>query len=199
MGITGPQWSFPWYRTALQKTLGTYEEPKGGNERGGRGSAGGRGDNAERNPGTDGQEEAVPVSVLALESYLSKADLALPYEGDYRVSIPSPGAPVEISKSRVGFFAPAAGDKITLDAATTDVISKEIFREKPFNERIAGSIKALHLGNVYGQFSKLLYFISCLIATSLPITGTLIWLNKMKKKPNKRKEKRVVTEVEVLV
>src|SRR5690606_1740045 len=26
MGITGPQWSFPWYRTGLQKALGTYHE-----------------------------------------------------------------------------------------------------------------------------------------------------------------------------
>src|SRR5690606_5860804 len=26
MGITGPQSSFPWYRTGLQKTLGTYKE-----------------------------------------------------------------------------------------------------------------------------------------------------------------------------
>ena len=25
MGLTGPQWSFEWYRTGLQKTLGTYK------------------------------------------------------------------------------------------------------------------------------------------------------------------------------
>ncbi|HEY9340084.1 MAG TPA: PepSY-associated TM helix domain-containing protein, partial [Hanamia sp.] len=25
MGITGPQWSFPWYRTGMQKALGTYQ------------------------------------------------------------------------------------------------------------------------------------------------------------------------------
>jgi len=97
---------------------------------------------------------------------------------------------LEISKNKTGFFAPAASDKVTLDAATSAVISTDIFREKPFNERIAGSIKALHLGNVYGQFSKLLYFIACLIATSLPVTGTVIWLNKLKKKKSKKAAKR---------
>lgn len=197
MGVTGPQWSFPWYRTALQKTLGTYEERKGGNDRGGRGSERNKSEAAGNQNGRD-QGEKTAVALLPVEAYLSSADLALPYEGDYRVSI-SEGAPVEISKSRVGFFAPAAGDKITLDASTAKVISQEIFRDKPFNERVAGSIKALHLGNVYGQFSKLLYFISCLIATSLPITGTLIWLNKMKKKPKKKEKKVVVQEAEVLV
>src|SRR5690606_12037834 len=28
MGITGPQWSFPWYREGLRKTLGTHQEQK---------------------------------------------------------------------------------------------------------------------------------------------------------------------------
>jgi uncharacterized iron-regulated membrane protein len=65
------------------------------------------------------------------------------------------------------------------------VTKKEIFKDKPFNERIAGSIKAIHVGNVYGTFTKILYFLACLIATSLPITGTLIWWNKLKKKPKK--------------
>ncbi|MDR3273390.1 MAG: PepSY domain-containing protein, partial [Flavobacteriaceae bacterium] len=36
-------------------------------------------------------------------------------------------------------------------------------------------------GEVFGTFSKILYFLACLIGTSLPVTGTLIWLNKMKK------------------
>src|SRR5690606_25180870 len=94
--------------------------------------------------------------------------------------------PITIRKNRVGFFAPAAGDEVKLNATTAEVVEVTVFREKPLNERIAGSIKALHVGNVYGQFTKLLYFLACLIATSLPITGTIIWLNKMKKKPSKR-------------
>ena len=65
----------------------------------------------------------------------------------------------------------------------------DIFRNKPFNERVAGSIKAIHVGNVYGTFTKILYFFACLIATSLPVTGTLIWVNKLKQR-RKTVEKR---------
>jgi len=185
MGATGPQWSFPWYRTGLQKTLGTYKEAparpqqgQGGQDRGGQ----------DRENKTD-NKEAKPVELLAIESYMVSADQALPYKGNYRITLPQSGdAPVEITKNRTGFFAPAAGDKLKLEASTSEVLSAEIFRDKPFNERVAGSIKALHIGDVYGPFSKLLYFIACLIATSLPITGTIIWLNKLKKK-GKRKAK----------
>jgi uncharacterized iron-regulated membrane protein len=173
MGITGPQWSFPWYRTGLQKTLGTYKEAPARSERAGAGK--GKPDPS--------KEEAAPVALLPISQYLASADAALPYQGDYRVSFPKDGnAPVEINKNKTGFFAPAAGDKVSLNTQTSAVVSTEIFSEKPFNEQIAGSIKALHIGNIYGPFSKLLYFIACLIATSLPITGTIIWLNKLKKK-----------------
>lgn len=179
MGVTGPQWSFPWYRTGLQKTLGTYKEAPEGSQHS-------RGGQIAEKPAAKKEEAA--VELLAIESYLASADRVLPYEGDYRISLPQAGnSPVEITKNRTGFFAPAAGDKLKLDASTSEVVSSEIFRDKPFNERIAGSIKALHIGDVYGPFSKLLYFIACLIATSLPITGTIIWLNKLKKKRKRKK------------
>lgn len=173
MGLTGPQWSFEWYKAGMQKTLGTYKEP------------------AEKVPK---KETVLLASVnmnvvkstgqpIDLRTLLSIADTELPYKGDYRISLPGDGeSTVEITKTKTGFFAPAAGDKFSIDAYNQKIVNKEIFKEKPFNERVAGSIKALHMGYVYGGASKLIYFITCLIATSLPITGTLIWLNKKKKK-----------------
>ena len=74
-----------------------------------------------------------------------------------------------------------------LDQYSGAVLEQDVFREKSLRNRIGSSVKALHIGDVYGQFSKLLFFISCLVATSLPVTGVFIWINKMKKKPNKRK------------
>ena len=182
MGLTGPQWSFDWYRNGLQKTLGTYkpnDKAKGTKEKG---------------TGKDGpmakQENKDTVAIapqLSIAGLIKKADAELSYAGDYTVNLPAKGETnMGISKNKTGFFAPAAGDRITLNSISGKVEKKEIFSAKPFNERIAGSIKALHLGNVYGTFTKILYFIACLIATTLPITGTLIWINKMKKKPAKR-------------
>jgi uncharacterized iron-regulated membrane protein len=69
------------------------------------------------------------------------------------------------------------------------MITVERFRDQPFNQRIAGSIKSLHIGDVYGTFTKILYFIACLIATTLPVTGTIIWINKLRKKKKKKRSK----------
>lgn len=219
MGLTGPQWSFEWYREGLQKTLGTYKpRPQKAETKadapGGKPPAGGsgiktngeseyksvanrehmekRGEAKDRSSeilsgrGASRSIENVKIP-LNITAYIAAADKLLPYRGNYTVNLPADAnTPVSLNKTRVGFFAPAAGDRLTLDQYSAATINLDIFRDKPFNERIAGSIKALHVGNVYGGFTKLLYFIACLVATTLPVTGTLIWLNKLKKKRKKR-------------
>ncbi|MEJ5962653.1 PepSY-associated TM helix domain-containing protein [Pedobacter immunditicola] len=184
MGITGPQWSFEWYRTGLRKALGTYQaegpgKPEGQGKPEGRGKKEGIG--PKEAEGTDGRQQ------LSIEDYHAAAAKVFNFKGDVMIAIPADAeAKVNISKFKAGFFAPAAADKLTLDQASANVVKVERFADMPFNERISGSIKALHIGDVYGMFTKIIYFLACLIATSLPVTGTLIWLNKMKKKKPKR-------------
>lgn len=174
MGVTGPFWSFPWYREGLQKSLGTYQEASSGGRPGGKGDV------------RPLDSQALPL--LSLDTYLAEADKHLPYAGDYRINYPKPGDnDISLMKSKVGFFAPAAADRITLQISDAGLKSLDLFADKPFNERVSASIKTLHMGDVYGGFSKIIYFLSCLIATSLPITGTLIWINKMKKKKPRTK------------
>lgn len=194
MGLTGPQWSFEWYRTGLQKTLGSYkpaEGAKGGERKEGQART-------ERKEGEGNKEAAADTTALAavqlsIADYVKEADKLLAYNGNYVITLPADAdAKTMIAKTKLGFFAPAAGDRITMDPTNGKVVKLDIFKKKPFNERVAGSIKAIHVGNVYGTFTKILYFLACLIATSLPITGTMIWLNKMKKKTKNKKEEPVV-------
>ena len=167
MGLTGPQWSFDWYRTGLQKTLGAYKTKEAARDKA---------------PGSVLPDNENPAA-LSITGYINEVDKVLAYSGNYSITLPADStAATVITKTRLGFFAPAAGDRLTLDQYSGKIIKKEIFKDKPFNERIAGSIKAIHVGNLYGTFTKIIYFIACLVATSLPITGTLIWFNKLKKK-----------------
>lgn len=174
MGLTGPQWSFPWYRTGLQKTLGTYKP--------------------EDAPKPEQPKSTLPldslVKSLTASTYLAAAQQVLPGEGDFTINLAADSvATVSISKLHTGFFAPAASDRLQLDQYTAEVLKVEIFKEKPLNERVGSSIKAIHVGDVYGKFTKILYFIACLVATTLPVTGTIIWINKLKKKRVKARKK----------
>ncbi len=188
MGLTGPQWSFEWYRTGLQKTLGTYKPKEQPNQKA---TTEPRSERKEDKAEARNDTKLLATARLSVADYIREADKALPYTGNYVITLPADAAAkTMISKTKIGFFAPAAGDRITMDPTNGKIVKLDIFKKKPFNERVAGSIKAIHVGNVYGTFTKILYFLACLIATSLPITGTMIWLNKMKKK--KKKEEPVV-------
>jgi uncharacterized iron-regulated membrane protein len=185
MGITGPQWSFPWYRNGLQKALGTYQ-PKAieAKEKPSKGKA--------------LIKPESPASTVSISSLLMAADAQLPYKGDYTIRFPEEEkSPIIITKNKSGFFAPAAADKVLMNAANGQIIKTDIFTNKPFNERVAGSIKAIHTGSVYGTFTKLLYFFACLIATTLPVTGTLIWFNKLQKKKKRNNTKVTVPKLAV--
>ncbi|MEB2786867.1 PepSY-associated TM helix domain-containing protein [Algoriphagus persicinus] len=177
MSATGPFWSYTWYREGWQKTWDIYQEPSP------------RAENAGKPKNEAKTEEA--TSGVSLQDIFGKTNAELPYVGNIRVSLPSNASdPISVSKYRTGFFARSGSDQLTLSSADLSVTETNLFSDLPFRQQIGRSVKSLHVGDIFGQFSKFLWFVACLIATSLPITGTLIWWNKRKKKTAKKKPSR---------
>ncbi|GAB3540094.1 PepSY-associated TM helix domain-containing protein [Pontibacter brevis] len=170
MSLTGLCWSFEWYRDGLGKVMGA-EVFKGRGEK-----------------PLSSDPPAADAVVLSVADYIASANAVMPEEGNIRVSLPEDDTTaVVVTKTAAGFFAFAGADKVQLDQYTGQPLKVELFEDKPLNVQIVSLIKPLHLGEVYGMFSKILYFIACLVATSLPVTGTLIWVNKLKKKKPKKR------------
>lgn len=168
MAVTGLCWSFEWYRAGLSQVLGVKV--------------------------FGGRDEVKPESVwkedaksLTYSQALALADENFPYQGQTTVSFPKgEKGSFEIQKKDSNRFNKTAYDRMFVDQFSGEIIKKELFDDKKMGDKVASQIKAIHLGDIYGLFSKILYFIVCLIATSLPITGVFIWINKMKKKPSKK-------------
>ncbi|ETN94240.1 PepSY-associated TM helix domain-containing protein [Zhouia amylolytica] len=163
MGLTGLCWSFEGYRNGLSVVMGT----KVFGNRGG-------------NQVNTVTHENLPT--ISYEKAMAIADQSLPYQGKTAINFPNTNnAYYSIRKYNEDNWSPVTSDQVLIDIYG-NVLKKELFAEKPLNVQIASLIKPIHTGEIYGVFSKILYFLACLIGTSLPITGTLIWLNKMKKK-----------------
>ncbi len=181
MAVTGPFWSFGWYKTGWQKTWDTYQAPK--EEIKG---------NAVANPAQESEpiQDSLPqpaAPVVSLDELLALSSQQLPYEGNVRFTLPEDAeGEIGVSKSRIGFFARAGADQLKVIPATLVVKETVLFGELPVRQQIGKSVKALHTGEIFGQFTKFLWFIACAVATSLPITGTLIWWNKRGKKGKKK-------------
>lgn len=188
MAATGLFWSFEWYREGWQKTWDTYSPPREG---GGRGQRGG-GPSEEQEA-----KESIPVLDFSLDQTLAKVNETLDYDGNVRISLPSSGDDeISATKYQTGFFARSGSDQVTLNQASLEVNKTTLFTDMSFRQQVGRSVKSLHTGEIFGPFTKFLWFLGCLIATSLPITGTLIWLNKKKKKPsrNRRNAKQKVAQ-----
>jgi uncharacterized iron-regulated membrane protein len=170
MSLTGLFWSFEWYRDAGSKVLGT--KVFGG-----------------RDGGPKFESALKPGSTeKTFEEILQLTSKELDFKGETTINFPATDKEVyNITKSNNSRFSPVITDKLVLDRDGA-LLHKELFAEKPLNVQIASLIKPIHMGTIYGNFSKIIYFFACLIATSLPITGTLIWINKLKTKKIKKKQ-----------
>ncbi|WP_336068633.1 PepSY-associated TM helix domain-containing protein [Mesoflavibacter sp. CH_XMU1404-2] len=165
MGITGLCWSFEGYREGLGNLIGAKIFDRSSPEL--------KVDN--------NTEEAITI-----DEAIKIANKTLDYKGDLSVSFPNKRADYfSFRKSNEDNWSPVTSDRLYL-SKTGKVLAVDYFSDKPLNQQIASLIRPIHTGEVYGMFSKIIYFLACLIATSLPVTGTLIWINKLKKKKKRK-------------
>ncbi|MDA0313983.1 MAG: PepSY-associated TM helix domain-containing protein [Bacteroidetes bacterium] len=181
MAVTGPFWSFGWYKTGWQKTWDIYQAPKEEPK----GNTASNGFLEPENSEDSLLQIAAPE--VSLDQLLALTNQQLPYEGNVRFTLPEDAeGEIGVSKFRIGFFARAGADQLKFNPSKLEVKEIILFGELPVRQQIGKSVKALHTGEIFGQFTKFLWVISCAIATSLPITGTLIWWNKRSKKGKKK-------------
>jgi uncharacterized iron-regulated membrane protein len=168
MAITGLCFSFEWFREGVGTVLGSKVFPK---------------------------EEPVLSTLVAgakfdLDSAINKANSTFPYAGNLRINLPRDStASLNLSKTTNGFFTSAGSDRILVDQYSGAVLKTDRFSDKKLGAQIAALIYPIHVGEIFGTSTKIIYFIICLIATSLPVTGTMVWINKFNKKPAKEKLK----------
>lgn len=167
MSLTGLCWSFVWYKDGMSAVLGA---PVFGGKN-------------EKKPQVELVENAKKLSV----DRIAKAGLKVfPYKGTTTISLPKKAEDVfEVSKKDFSHFNRSATDRTFINPYSAAVLHTDIFADKSFGEQIAAQIRQIHTGEIYGLFSKIIYFIACLIATGLPVTGIIIWLNKLNKKSKK--------------
>lgn len=140
MGITGLCWSFEGYRDGLGKIVGAPIF----------------GGNTEKFI-TVLEDE---VEKISLNDVKSLTDKEFPYSGKITISLPLGDEGVyQIRKYNTAGWSPVATDVLVLDLYGS-VLLKEFFSEKPLNVQFASLIKPIHTGEIFGIFSKWIYFYS---------------------------------------
>lgn len=165
MSLTGPTWSFGWYKDGFYKLFGANQpvnaQPVKSGEKGGKVLS-------EAKP-----EKPDYVIWDQLIGQLQKS------HADYST--------LTISAGSVAVQYPHWGNQRASDTYKFNQNDGQItgFRAYADTDRAAklrGWIYSMHTGEWGGMFSKLLYLIVVLIGFSLPLTGYYIWISRLVKK-----------------
>lgn len=98
-----------------------------------------------------------------------------------RIQLPfSEGGYYHFKRFKTGFLNQSVYDQIVINEYGV-IKQKKMFNQLALYEQFMIVVKPLHTGEVFGTFSAIFYFIVCLIACSLPITGFIIWQKRVLK------------------
>lgn len=127
------------------------------------------------------EKKLPPRTDLPYESLLETVQRELPYEGIVRLNLPDRDATeITILKTREPvFWRVPTRDELTVDLRTGQVVKRKLFADKTRAEQFTSLIYDIHTGYAWGDLTLILFTLACLVGTSLPISGTVMWFNRM--------------------
>lgn len=80
----------------------------------------------------------------------------------------------------------SASDNYYIDQFSGQLIGSLKFDDKNLGQRVRSTFKPVHTGSIFGWPSKIIAFITCLLGVSFPITGVIMWINRLKKERRRK-------------
>lgn len=117
------------------------------------------------------------------QNIFSKTDSVFPYKGDTQIRIPSDTInSITVIKLNLEESIPNISSTAYFDKYTGKILEARPYEKLSRGDKIRRLIYPIHTGSIYGYPTKILAFLVCLFAVTLPVTGLLIWLGRKKSK-----------------
>lgn len=165
MALTGPTWSFGWYREAAYSLLGA--EPQAQSQQAGHGHSHEHDDKKD-----SGKTERRQENTIAYDAALKEIQ-SLYSEYNY-IKLSKNEATVSLNKN--GYR--SKSDNVKFNPKTGQITEIRKFEDNSVRQNLRGLIYSLHVGTWGGPVTKILYFLAALIGATLPLTGYYLWLKK---------------------
>ena len=91
---------------------------------------------------------------------------------------------VSVSALRKNAAHESATDAVYIDQYSGKVLGRLEFRNKSLGAKVRSAFKPVHTGSIWGMPSKIIAFMVCVFGVTFPITGTIMWVNRTRKKKN---------------
>jgi len=168
VSLSGIYFSFPWVKNAFNLALfGSPELPK---------------EKEIKSPDSATSVSKYVFDLTAQETkkrYGSSSSFRIPLNGKNKKGKDLKNIPVTVYGEDGRF---AIRSQVVFDKYSGELLMNKPHQQLTNAEKYANANYDIHTGSYFGIFGKILWFITGLVCTSLPITGFLIWLGKKKKK-----------------
>ncbi|MCI1186316.1 PepSY domain-containing protein [Hymenobacter sp. DH14] len=136
---------------------------------------------------------AAGTAPLAADAVLALARQQAPDAETYTLQMPKePTGSIRVAVLRPGAITENATDEAYFDQFSGRLISSQTYAQRPVGQRIRGLFKPVHTGAIFGWPTKLLALVIGLLGATFPITGTIMWLNRRRKKQGKHSPARPI-------
>jgi uncharacterized iron-regulated membrane protein len=133
-------------------------------------------------------------STISFDKAFATAGTVYPAAEYYSLSAPKDSAEIiQVAALNPGALHESATDAVYIDQYTGAVNGKMSFGERSLGARVRSTFKPVHTGSIWGTPSKIIAFIVCILGVTFPVTGTIMWINRIRKK---KKAEKVATQDE---
>ncbi|MGE7773574.1 PepSY-associated TM helix domain-containing protein [Chitinophaga sp. NPDC101104] len=166
--FTGLAWSFEWFNDGIYKV--TNSSPKGTPP-----------------PASHYVAEAKPV---AFDVVYQKAKATVPDAHFYNIAKPKDSAAAySVSMITPRSAHESASDNLFIDQYSGEVLQLQAFGDRNLGQRVRSTFKPVHIASIWGTPSKIIGLIVCLLGVTFPITGIIMWINRLRKQKKTGKSK----------
>ncbi|MCB2408722.1 PepSY-associated TM helix domain-containing protein [Hymenobacter lucidus] len=165
--FTGLAWSFEWFNNGIFAV--TSSDPKG--------------------PEAPKSTLNLTGGKLTFDQAYTVARQQVPGALSYAVSLPKDSTEaVRVNTTSANAAYEGATDELYLDQYTGQPLGKLNFEDRNLGQRVRRTFKPVHTGAIFGTPSKIVAVVVCLLGVTFPVTGVIMWLNRLKKGKKKQQK-----------
>jgi uncharacterized iron-regulated membrane protein len=139
------------------------------------------------------QTEPTPATPgLTADAALAQAQKLAPLAVYYSLQLPKDATgSIKVATLRPNAVYDNATDEVYLDQYSGSVLKSQTYEQRNLGQRVRGLFKPVHTGAIFGWPSKIVSLVVCLLGVTFPITGTIMWLNRLRK--GRKKQRKLAT------
>lgn len=167
IAFTGLAWSFQWFNDGIYWITGT--------------------ENKRPEPPTSIYQHNTPrLTVDEVNNVVKKSLVDIQY---YTINLPKDSvAAYSVTALSMDPAHEKATDQYFYDQYSGTLVSTALYSERNLGQRIRSTFYPVHVGSIAGLPGRIIAFVVCLSGAMFPITGIILWINRLSKEKRKARK-----------